>query len=230
MKDKIDSPVFIVFLVGAFVFACITFVLGIWFCDSSHKIDKQFSNIKVVDDYSDEITADDLNVFNDNELEKSNEFDINETNKVGTLEKSDNSNKSNEKKTVVKDIKNNNVVKERKKTNLTKKKTTKQTEKVKVKKSTKKVTTKKPTKKKTTKRQTIKKQYYVQIIATSKKEVANKEKRKLERKGYNVFLITDTKGKSTIYKVRIGTFNTKAQANKIAAKISKEYKIKPWVL
>ena len=69
MKDKIETPVFIVFLVGAFVFSCITFVLGIWVCDSSHKTSNRLSTVKVVDNYSEDITADDLNILDDKETD-----------------------------------------------------------------------------------------------------------------------------------------------------------------
>lgn len=221
MKDKIDTPVFIVFLIGAFVFSCMTFVLGIWVSDSSHKIDQQLSSVKVVDDYSDELTADDMfkeenkidkNVKKDNLEESpaiSDETDSFENKSVTKDENVIESKKEVEKKPSLKVDKAATKIQPKKEKAEIKKTSTNKNEKEKV---------------------VPKKQYYVQIIATSNKEVALKEKIKFERKGYNVFLVNPKKGDLEIYKVRIGTFSTKEQANKIAAKISKEYKIKPWVL
>lgn len=226
MKDKIDTPVFIVFLIGAFVFSCITFVLGIWVCDSSHKIDKQLTDVKVMDNYSeDNITADDL--FKD-EFSNTNkdETKIDDTNEILSEQN------KNKKNTITQSdlIKKNNEIKKNKdKPNINNIK--KSESKAKSANTSKKNITKKTNKKKNEKPKTIsKKQFYIQIIATSKKSVAEKEKIRFERKGYNVFLVKDkVKGKN-IYKVRIGTFKTKEQAKKIASKIAKEFNIKPWVI
>jgi cell division protein FtsN len=230
MKDKIETPVFIVFLVGAFVFSCITFVLGIWVCDSSHQTSKELSTVKVVDNYSDEITADDLNILDD---KGTNNFNIESVEKKTQADsKVENTLADNSKISNI--LKNNNKISNKKnvkKTGFVKKLQSKPSvgeKPVAKKKSVKKINkASQKTDKKTTEK---KRQYYVQIIATSQKSVALKEKKKLERKGYNVFLIKAKKGNKTIYKVRIGTFNTRLQANKIAKKIKKEYKITPWIL
>ncbi len=226
MKDKIETPVFIVFLVGAFVFSCITFVLGIWVCDSSHKTSNRLSTVKVVDNYSEDITADDLNILDDKETDNFDNTKSKPTfqnDSVVQENKNVNSNLENEDKKV------NKVEKKENSLNKTKPTTASNSKKKTIKKNSKKQLVK-PKKQSVNKKKVKGKQYYVQIIATSKKSVALNEKKKYERKGYNVFLVKSQKGNTTIYKVRIGTFKTKAQANKIAKKISKEYKITPWVL
>ena len=68
------------------------------------------------------------------------------------------------------------------------------------------------------------------MTATPLKGSAEKLKQKFERKGYNVYLLETRERGRTLYKVRIGVFSTRDQAAKVAEKIRREDKIKPWIV
>ena len=53
--------------------------------------------------------------------------------------------------------------------------------------------------------------------------------KRFSSKGYVVYVEQFLNGIGTVFRVRIGTFRTKREAETIAAKLQKEEQIKPWV-
>ena len=53
--------------------------------------------------------------------------------------------------------------------------------------------------------------------------------KRFSSKGYSAYVEVPPNGTGTVFRVRIGTFKTKREAETIAAKLQKEEQIKPWV-
>jgi cell division septation protein DedD len=71
--------------------------------------------------------------------------------------------------------------------------------------------------------------YVVQVAALNVRSEADAIAKRLESKGYSVFVLPPSDGAPTIYRVRVGTYKTKREAESIAAKLHKEERVKPWV-
>ena len=53
--------------------------------------------------------------------------------------------------------------------------------------------------------------------------------KRLSSKGYSAYVLTSANGAPTVYRVRIGTFKTRREAEALATRLQKEEQIKPWV-
>ena len=53
--------------------------------------------------------------------------------------------------------------------------------------------------------------------------------RRLSSKGYTAFVLPLTDTTPTRYRVRVGKFKTKREAETIAARLQKEEQFKPWI-
>jgi len=71
--------------------------------------------------------------------------------------------------------------------------------------------------------------YAVQVAAVNGRPDADAIARRFSSKGYAAYVEQPPNGTSTVFRVRIGTFKTKREAETIAAKLQKEEQIKPWV-
>jgi DedD protein len=71
--------------------------------------------------------------------------------------------------------------------------------------------------------------YAVQVAAVNVRTDADAIARRFSSKGYTAYVETPPNGTGTVFRVRIGTFKTKHEAETIAAKLQKEEQIKPWV-
>ena len=71
--------------------------------------------------------------------------------------------------------------------------------------------------------------YAVQIAALNVRSEADTIARRLTAKGYNAFVLAPATGTPQVYRVRIGTFKTRREAESVAAKLQKEESVKPWV-
>ena len=71
--------------------------------------------------------------------------------------------------------------------------------------------------------------YVVQIAALNVRSEADAIAQRLTVKGYNVYVLAPATGAPQIYRVRIGTFKTRREAESVAAKLQKEESVKPWV-
>ena len=53
--------------------------------------------------------------------------------------------------------------------------------------------------------------------------------KRLTSKGYAAYVLAPASGTPTIYRVRVGRFATRREAETIAAKLQKEEQFKPWI-
>jgi cell division protein FtsN len=71
--------------------------------------------------------------------------------------------------------------------------------------------------------------YVVQVAAVNGRTDADAIAKRFSSKGYTAYVEVPPNGTGTVFRVRIGTFKTKREAETIAAKLQKEEQIKPWV-
>ena len=71
--------------------------------------------------------------------------------------------------------------------------------------------------------------YAVQVAALNVRSEADAIARKLASKGYAAYVQTPSDGTPSVYRVRIGTFKTRREAETVAARLQKEEQYKPWV-
>jgi cell division septation protein DedD len=69
----------------------------------------------------------------------------------------------------------------------------------------------------------------VQIAALNVQTEADAVAKRLAAKGYTTYVVTPGNGTPTVYRVRIGPFKTRREADVIALRLEKEEQIKPWV-
>jgi cell division septation protein DedD len=53
--------------------------------------------------------------------------------------------------------------------------------------------------------------------------------KRLASKGYAAYVVTPGNGTPAVYRVRIGPFKTRREADTVAVKLEKEEQFKPWV-
>jgi DedD protein len=71
--------------------------------------------------------------------------------------------------------------------------------------------------------------YAVQVAAVNARGDADAIAKRFSSRGYTAYVEVPPNGTGTVFRVRIGTFKTKREAETIAAKLLKEEQIKPWV-
>jgi cell division septation protein DedD len=71
--------------------------------------------------------------------------------------------------------------------------------------------------------------YAVQVAALNVRGEADAIARRLSAKGYAAYVQTPSNGTPSVYRVRIGTFKTKREAETMAERLQKEEQFKPWV-
>ena len=72
--------------------------------------------------------------------------------------------------------------------------------------------------------------FVLQVSALNERGPAESIARRLSAKGYAAYVTTPAAGAaSKLYRVRIGKFKTRREAEAIAAKVQKEEQIKPWI-
>jgi cell division septation protein DedD len=70
--------------------------------------------------------------------------------------------------------------------------------------------------------------YAVQVAAVNARGEADTIARRLAGKGYSAY-VEVPKGSTSVFRVRVGTFKTRREAQTVADKLKKEEKFKPWV-
>ena len=68
----------------------------------------------------------------------------------------------------------------------------------------------------------------VQVAALNVRSEADAIAKRLTAKGYQAYVQTPANGPS-VFRVRVGTFKTRQEAESVAAKLQKEEQFKPWV-
>lgn len=71
--------------------------------------------------------------------------------------------------------------------------------------------------------------YAVQIAAVNARSEADAMAKRLSSKGYSAYVLAPATGTPPVYRVRVGKFPTKREAETVAAKLQKEEQLKPWV-
>jgi cell division septation protein DedD len=71
--------------------------------------------------------------------------------------------------------------------------------------------------------------YAVQIAALNIRSEADAIAKRLAAKGYAAYVLSPAAGTPQIYRVRIGKFGSRREAETIATKLEKEEQFKPWV-
>ena len=71
--------------------------------------------------------------------------------------------------------------------------------------------------------------FAVQIAALNVRSDADAIAKRLSAKGYTAYVLTPASGSPSVFRVRVGKFNTRHEAETIAAKLQKEEQFKPWV-
>jgi DedD protein len=71
--------------------------------------------------------------------------------------------------------------------------------------------------------------FAVQIAALNVRSEADAIAKRLSSKGYAAYVLAPADGTPSVYRVRIGKFPTRREAETIAARLQKEEQFKPWV-
>jgi DedD protein len=71
--------------------------------------------------------------------------------------------------------------------------------------------------------------FAVQIAALNVRSEADAIAKRLASKGYSAYVLPPASGTPSVYRVRVGKFPTRREAESIAAKLQKEEQFKPWI-
>ena len=71
--------------------------------------------------------------------------------------------------------------------------------------------------------------YVIQVAAMREHGDADAMARRLTSKGYSAFVVAPGAATPTMYRVCVGKFKTKREAETIASKLQKEEQFKPWI-
>jgi cell division septation protein DedD len=72
--------------------------------------------------------------------------------------------------------------------------------------------------------------YSIQVAALREREEADTIVKRLAAKGYPAYVAAPIKEKVPIFRVRIGKYKVRSEADTVAAKLQKEEQFKPWVV
>jgi len=71
--------------------------------------------------------------------------------------------------------------------------------------------------------------FAVQIAALNVRSEADAIAKRLSSKGYAAYVLTPANGTPSVYRVRVGKFPTRREAESVAARLQREEQFKPWV-
>lgn len=72
--------------------------------------------------------------------------------------------------------------------------------------------------------------FAIQVAALREVEEANAIVRRLAGKGYSAYVVAPAKGQPPVYRVRVGKFKERREADTVAARLQKEEQFKPWIV
>jgi DedD protein len=72
-------------------------------------------------------------------------------------------------------------------------------------------------------------EWAVQVAALNVRSEAEAVAKRLAAKGYAAYVVTPGNGTPSVFRVRIGPFNTRREADTMAVRLEKEEQFKPWV-
>jgi cell division septation protein DedD len=71
--------------------------------------------------------------------------------------------------------------------------------------------------------------WVVQVQALKGQAAANAVAQRLAGKGYPAFVLSPAQGAPSIYRVQVGRFNDRREAEQVARRLEKEEQFKPWI-
>jgi DedD protein len=71
--------------------------------------------------------------------------------------------------------------------------------------------------------------YAVQVAALRNRHEAEIVARRLLGKGYRAYVVSPVGGRPSVFRVRVGKFDTRAEAQRVATRLRKEEQFKPWI-
>ena len=72
--------------------------------------------------------------------------------------------------------------------------------------------------------------FAIQVAALREPEEADAIVKRLAGKGYSAYVVAPAKGQPPVYRVRVGKFKERREADTVAAKLQKEEQFKPWIV
>ena len=70
----------------------------------------------------------------------------------------------------------------------------------------------------------------IQVAALAKRDEAETVVRRLTGKGYPAYVIAPASGAPPVFRVRVGKFKERREAESVAARLQKEEQFKPWIV
>lgn len=72
--------------------------------------------------------------------------------------------------------------------------------------------------------------FAIQVAAIREKDEADLMVKRLAAKGYPAYLLAPAKGAPTVFRVRVGKYKERREADTVAARLQKEEQFKPWIV
>lgn len=72
--------------------------------------------------------------------------------------------------------------------------------------------------------------YAIQVAALRQRAEADNVARALSNKGYPAYVMTPERGAPAVFRVRVGKFKDRSEAETVAARLQKEEQFKPWIV
>ena len=72
--------------------------------------------------------------------------------------------------------------------------------------------------------------FAIQLAALGKREEAEAIVRRLAAKGYSAYLMPPPSGAPAVYRVRVGKFKDRREAEAVSARLQREEQFKPWIV
>lgn len=72
--------------------------------------------------------------------------------------------------------------------------------------------------------------FAIQVAALREKSEADAIVKRLAGKGYAAYVLAPAKGTPSVYRVRVGKFKDRREADSVAARLQKEEQFKPWIV
>jgi cell division septation protein DedD len=72
--------------------------------------------------------------------------------------------------------------------------------------------------------------FAIQVAALREKAEADTIVKRLASKGYPAYVVAPAKGAPSVYRVRVGKFTERREADSVAARLQKEEQFKPWIV
>jgi len=72
--------------------------------------------------------------------------------------------------------------------------------------------------------------FAIQVAAIREREEADVMVKRLAGKGYPAYVVAPASGAPTVYRVRVGKYKDRREADTVAARLQKEEQFKPWIV